>query len=83
MSTTTRNCIRTLVVAGLAAWPTYETYRLWVAQQQLIAAMEQHERIELKLVQIKETQMAQQDSTDSLTPVSNPATPPTKTPSSL
>lgn len=71
------------MVAGLAAWPTYETYRLWVAQQQLIAAMEQHERIELKLVQIKETQMAQQTSPDPFTPVSNPTTPAAKPPSSL
>lgn len=83
MSTTTKNYIRALVVAGLIAWPGYETYRLWVAQQQLITAMEQHERIELKLAQTKETQVAKQESPDSLTPVSNPATPPAKAPSSL
>jgi hypothetical protein len=33
-----KNWIRTVVIVGIVAWPTVETYRLWAMTQKLQAA---------------------------------------------
>jgi hypothetical protein len=49
----TKNFIRIIVVAALLAWPGVETYRWWVARQQLTASVALQERVAVKLAQMK------------------------------
>jgi hypothetical protein len=79
----TKNWIRTAVVAGLVTWPGVETYRLIVAQEQLAAAQQRQSQVTVKLAQVKNAQFAKQRKGDAVTPVSSPAAAQPKNPSNL
>ena len=46
---TTKNLIRTVVVLGMVAWPSVETYRLWKTTQQLEQAQALERSVTAKL----------------------------------
>jgi hypothetical protein len=50
-----KNCIRTLVVAALIAWPAVETYRLYAANQELAASNKLQQTVSAKLAQLRST----------------------------
>ncbi len=49
----TKNWIRTAVVAGLIAWPALETYRYYVAKNELSASVELNRDVTEKLTLAK------------------------------
>jgi hypothetical protein len=60
MKTTTKFWIRTLVLAGLIAWPSVETYRLWATNQKLAEAQALRQSVQAKLdsTRAKQVQVA-------------------------
>ncbi len=56
----TQNFIRILVVAVLFAWPGVETYRYYVAKQQLAANLQQQKVVQIELARLKNAQVAVQ-----------------------
>jgi hypothetical protein len=44
-----KNWIRTLVLAGIVAWPAYETYQYRVAQREVAESEALRESVEAKL----------------------------------
>jgi hypothetical protein len=74
----TKNWIRLVVASALLAWPGVETYRYYVATQQLAAATQLQESVTMKVAQLKAARMAQPTKPGPATPVQNPA--PAKTP---
>ena len=69
----TRNFIRVVVVAALAAWPGVETYRYFQAQKQRDAAQQQETYIGTRLAQLKSkhARLAKTDSDNAVQPVVN------------
>lgn len=60
MSSQTKNCIRVAVIAGVLAWPVFETYRLWVTTQQMqqALALERTVRAKLEATRAKHVEVA-------------------------
>jgi predicted negative regulator of RcsB-dependent stress response len=60
MNTKTKFWIRVLVVAGIVAWPSVETYRLWATNQKLVEAQVLQKTVQAKVdsVRAKHTQVA-------------------------
>ena len=71
------------MAVGLIAWPGVETYRCFVARQQLEAALQRQDRVALRLAQVEHAQAAKEQKAAPLMPVSNPTPSQPKTPSNL
>ena len=56
----TQNFIRILVVAVLFAWPGVETYRYYVAKQQLATNLKQQKVVQIELARLKNAQVGVQ-----------------------
>jgi hypothetical protein len=50
-----KNCIRIVVLTALVAWPTVETYRLYVAKQELAASSQREQSVNARLAQLRST----------------------------
>ena len=61
---TTKNLIRTVVVLGMVAWPSVETYRLWKTTQQLEQAQALERSVTAKLASAQARHAAQVAKTD-------------------
>ena len=59
-----KNCIRIGVLAGLLAWPAVESYRLYVAKQELQASAQLQKNVQARLetARFKNTQVAKKSS---------------------
>jgi hypothetical protein len=79
----TKNCVRTIVAVGLIAWPSVETYRYFVAREQLQAALQRQDRVALRLAQAQHAQATKDRNAVPLTPASNPTSSQPKNSSSL
>jgi hypothetical protein len=53
MNRNTKNVIRVIVLAGLFAWPAVETYRYFVASENLMASEKVLSQVQTKLAQAK------------------------------
>jgi len=60
MNTRNKSLIRALVLAGLIAWPTIETCRLWASKQKLeeAQALQRSVQIKLEAARAKNVQVA-------------------------
>lgn len=79
----TKNWIRTIVAAGLLAWPGVETYRYFVARHVLETALQQQDRVAQRLAQVQQAQAVKERNSTPLIPASHPAATPPKTSSNL
>ena len=79
----TKNWIRTIVAAGLLAWPGVETYRYFVARHVLETALQQQDRVAQRLAQVQQAQAVKEQKPAALIPASHPAATPPKTSSNL
>jgi len=49
MNTSNKTLIRAVILAGVLAWPTVETCRLWATKQKLVEAQELQLSVQTKL----------------------------------
>jgi hypothetical protein len=50
-----KNCIRIAVLVALVAWPAVETYRLYAANQDLVASRKLQQSVSTRLAQLRST----------------------------
>src|SRR5512137_2800134 len=82
-SMSTKNWIRTVVLAGILAWPGVETYRYFVAVGQRDAALLQHERVAARVAQAQSAHASREQKNAPVVPVAHPASGQPQTPSNL
>ena len=50
-----KNCIRVAILAAVVAWPSVETYRLYVAKQELADSQKLEQSVSARYAQLKST----------------------------
>lgn len=69
-----KNFIRLVVVAGLLAWPGVESYRLWVAKQQVAESARQQRAVSERYAYLQKIQVpSPSQGAPATVPVSNPS----------
>jgi len=59
-----KKLVLTGIIAALFAWTGIETYRYWIARNQLAASLKQQRTIEVKLAHLKSVQLAAKEAPD-------------------